>query len=159
MIDGPLLLGADIGTTTAKAGVFDLEGNQLAFADRGYGIERPQPDWAEQDPQSWWRAFVETVEALAVEVDLSRVRAVGICSQVNTHVFVDADGVELAPAIVWQDQRATEDAGALTAQLAGNGTGAEAAIDASALVARAAWMRRHRSDVWGATRWILSPKD
>jgi xylulokinase len=159
MPDGPLLLGADIGTTTAKAGVFDLEGNQLAFADRGYGIERPQPDWAEQDPKSWWHAFVETVEALAVDVDLSRVRAVGICSQVNTHVFVDANGVELAPAIVWQDQRATEDAVALTAQLAGNGTGAEATIDASALVARAAWMRRHRSDVWEATRWILSPKD
>src|SRR5205809_4207434 len=145
MADGALLLGADIGTTTAKAGVFDLDGTELAFADRRYGIERPQPDWAEQDPQSWWQAFVETVEALAGDVDLSRVRAVGICSQVNTHVFVDRDGAELAPAIVWQDQRAAEDAVTLTAQLAGNGTGAETTIDASALVARASWMRRHRS--------------
>ena len=159
MADGALLLGADIGTTTAKAGVFDLDGNQLAFADRGYGIQRPQPDWAEQDPHAWWRAFVEAVEVLAVNVDLSRVRAVGICSQVNTHVFVDADGVELAPAIVWQDQRAAADAAALTAQLAGNGTGSLDTIDASALVARASWMRRHRSDLWEATRWILSPKD
>jgi xylulokinase len=159
MSDGALLLGADIGTTTAKAGVFDLDGSQLAFAARSYGIDRAQPDWAEQDPAAWWRVFVEAVEALALDVDLSRVRAVGICSQVNTHVFVGADGVELAPAIVWQDQRAAEEAAALTVRLAGNGMRPEAKIDASALVARASWMRGHRTDVWEATRAILSPKD
>jgi xylulokinase len=159
MSDRPLLLGADIGTTTAKAGIFELDGNPLAFADFGYAIERPQPDWAEQDPRDWWRAFVKVVDALAADADLSRIRAVGICSQVNTHVFVDADGLDLAPAIVWQDQRAAEDAAALTAQLAENGAGPDEKVDASALVARAAWMQGHRSDVWEATRWILSPKD
>ncbi len=105
MSDRALLLGADIGTTAAKAGLFDLAGNPLALADSGYAIERPQPDWAEQDPRVWWQAFVDVVDALGAEADLSRVRAVGICSQVNTHVFVDADGADLAPAIVWQDQR------------------------------------------------------
>lgn len=159
MSDRALLLGADIGTTAAKAGLFDLAGNPLALADSGYAIERPQPDWAEQDPRVWWQAFVDVVDALGAEADLSRVRAVGICSQVNTHVFVDADGADLAPAIVWQDQRAAEDASALTAQLAENGGAPEEGLDASALVARASWMRRHRSDVWEATRWILSPKD
>src|SRR6266545_8418551 len=140
MSDRALFLGADIGTTAAKAGLFDLAGNPLALADSGYVIERPQPDWAEQDPRVWWQAFVDVVDALGAEADLSRVRAVGICSQVNTHVFVDADGADLAPAIVWQDQRAAEDASALTAQLAKNGGAPEEGLDASALVARASWM-------------------
>ncbi len=33
------------------------------------------------------------------------VAAIGICSQVNTHVFVDADLAPVHPAISWQDQR------------------------------------------------------
>jgi xylulokinase len=159
MADGALLLGADVGTTTAKAGVFDVDGRLLAFADSAYGIERPQADWAEQDARTWWQAFVDIVEALARDVDVSRIRAVGICSQVNTHVFVGANGADLAPAILWQDQRAATEAEALTARLAGAGADSELTIDGSALVARAAWMQRHRPDVWEATRWILSPKD
>jgi xylulokinase len=155
MADGALLLGVDVGTTTAKAGVFEVDGRLLALADSAYGIDRRQPDWAEQDPRTWWQAFVDLVEALAADVDVARIRAVGICSQVNTHVFVGADGAELAPAIVWQDQRAADEGAALTAELADSNE----RIDASALVARAAWMQRYRSDVWEATRWILSPKD
>jgi xylulokinase len=155
MPEGPLLLGVDVGTTTAKAGVFDLDGRLLSFADSHYGIDRPQSDWAEQDPRTWWQAFVRIVDALAAGVDVTRIRAVGICSQVNTHVFLGEDGAELAPAIVWQDQRAANEAAALTALLAE----AEVTVDASALVARAAWMQRYRGDVWETTRWILSPKD
>ena len=41
------------------------------------------------------------------------VAAVGLVSQVNTHVFVDAEGEALAPAIVWQDGRCAEDAARL----------------------------------------------
>jgi xylulokinase len=159
MADGALLLGADVGTTTAKAGVFDVDGRLLAFGESGYSIERPQPDWAEQDPRTWWQAFVDVVDGLAADVDIGLIRAVGICSQVNTHVFVGRGGAELAPAIVWQDQRAADEAAALTAQLAEAGADSEDRVDASALVARAAWMRRYRTDVWEATRWILSPKD
>ena len=40
---------------------------------------------------------------------------IGLCSQVNTHVFVDAAGEALAPAIVWQDGRCAEDAARLDA--------------------------------------------
>ena len=46
------------------------------------------------------------------------VRAIGICSQVNTHVFVDAAGEALRPAITWQDQRCGEIALELAGRLA-----------------------------------------
>ena len=41
------------------------------------------------------------------------IAGIGLCSQVNTHVFVDAHGEALAPAIIWQDGRCAEDAATL----------------------------------------------
>jgi len=37
-------------------------------------------------------------------------RQIGICSQVNTHVFVDGAGEPVRPAITWHDGRAAPDA-------------------------------------------------
>src|SRR5215216_3320128 len=105
MADG-ILLGFDVGTTAAKGGAFDLDGNLLALAERSYGIDRPRPGWAEQDPEQWWRALLAVLAELRGDADLDRTVGIAVCSQVNTHVFVDADGVPVAPAIVWQDQRA-----------------------------------------------------
>lgn len=46
---GPLyVVGVDGGTEGIRAGVFDLEGNALAFASTSYSTIFPQPGWAEQ---------------------------------------------------------------------------------------------------------------
>jgi xylulokinase len=132
-LSGGRIIGVDLGTTTLKAGVFELDGTLLATAEVAYPIERPHPDWAEQDPDAWLGALDSALGSL----DADGVAAIGICSQVNTHVFVDADGRALRPAILWQDQR----------------TGG------SSLVGRAEWVKREEPEVWEATRWILSPKD
>jgi xylulokinase len=141
-----LLVGFDVGTTAAKGGAFDLDGNLLAIAERSYRIERPRPGWAEQDPEEWWRAMLGVLDELRRDVDVGRTAGIGVCSQVNTHVFVDADGAPLGPAIVWQDQRCAS-------------ISTELGVDASFLLARAAWFREHRPDEWPCVRWILSPKD
>ena len=49
----------------------------------------------------------------STEIPLDAVEGIGLCSQVNTHVFVDANGKALAPAIIWQDGRCAEDAATL----------------------------------------------
>jgi xylulokinase len=126
------VVGVDLGTTALKAGLFDLDGTLLALSEVGYPIDRPQPGYAEQDPDAWLAALDEALSALSGDV-----AAIGICSQVNTHVFVDSDFTPLRPAIVWQDQR----------------------CGGSSLVSRADWVRGEEPEVWEATRWILSPKD
>lgn len=44
----PYVIGVDGGTEGIRAGVFDLEGNALAFASCPYATNFPQPGWAEQ---------------------------------------------------------------------------------------------------------------
>ncbi len=137
----PELVGVDLGTTALKAGLFDLEGNLLATAESSYEISRPRPDRAEQDPEAWLRALDGVLGELG-----GAPAAIGICSQVNTHVFVDESGAPLRPAIVWQDQRSAEVASELD-------------VPASFLPARAEWVRREEPEVWERTRYVLSPKD
>ena len=110
-----LLLGLDVGTTSVKAGLFDVAGRQVAAAGREYRLAHPAPDRAEIDPEAWWSAAVSAVrEALASSgADPSSVAAMAVSSQGETVVAVDAAGRPLGPALVWLDNRATAEARAL----------------------------------------------
>jgi xylulokinase len=149
-----LVVGVDLGTTALKAGLFDLKGNQLGLAEAGYPISRPRPDWAEHDPDAWMGALAEVLAELAHDAGGRRAAAIGICSQVNTHVFVDGRGEPLRPAILWQDQRCAEVTAELNAASAGR-----FAFAPSFVVPRAEWLRREEAALWECTRYVLSPKD
>jgi len=58
------LLAVDLGTSGVKAGVIDLEGMLLGFADRAYPlIEAGGPGWVEQDAALWWSSAREAMRA------------------------------------------------------------------------------------------------
>jgi xylulokinase len=158
-----LFLGLDVGTTTIKGAAFDAEGRLVAHAARPYPTARPAPGIVEQDPRHWVEGVRAVFDALTAEGRAERVAGVGLCSQVNTDVFVDGEGGPLAPAIGWQDNRAAGDAAALDAGVSPGERlawwGAPLPIGASHVLARMAWMARERPDIFAATRHVLSPKD
>jgi xylulokinase len=158
-----VVIGFDLGTSTAKGAAFDLSGRLLAQAAIGYASHRPHPGWAEQNPDEWWHAFLGVVTKLGQSVPLSSVAAIGVCSQVNSHVAVDSRGRHVGPAITWQDQRCAEVARELDSSISDDNRhriwGRPAKVDASSLIARSAWLRRNRADQWNQVRWLLSPKD
>lgn len=157
------LLGLDIGTTKVKGAIFAPGRGVVASADHPHATARARSGWSEQDASAWQRAVAAVLAELGRRADLAAVGSVGICSQVNTHLFVDAHGDPLAPAITWQDGRCGDVAAELDERL-DDATrrriwGEPYNVDASYLVARAVWMERERPDVWERTRWVLSPKD
>jgi xylulokinase len=160
---GDLFLGFDVGTTTIKGALFDIEGRLVAQAGRPYPIFRPAPGVVEQNPRDWTDGIIQTMDALLIGDRLERVTAVGLCGQANTDVFVGADGAPLAPAIAWQDNRAAPEAADLDATVTEGDKiawwGAPLPIGASHVLARMAWMARTRPEVFAATRYVLSPKD
>lgn len=158
-----LFLGIDIGTTAVKAALFDHEGTSVTSWRRDYPTRRAPGGIVEQDPQDWLDGIAAAIDAFERETDLHAVRAIGICSQVNTHVFVASDGRALAPALVWQDTRAASEAAELAATITRDESdrwwGSPVPVDASHALARMEWMRRTHADLWHKTRYVLSPKD
>ncbi len=163
MAERDLFLGIDVGTTAIKGGLFGADGALVAQASQAYPTSRRTPGIVEQNPQHWVDGVVAVMDAILGQGRAARVAAVGLCSQVNTDVFVGADGRALAPAIAWQDNRAAADAAKLDAAFPPQDRiawfGAPLPIGASHVLARMAWMKRERPDVFAATRAVLTPKD
>ena len=60
------ILAVDVGSTSARAGMFDAAGRCLARAEAGFATARPHPDHAEHSWAEIWRAVcVATSAALA----------------------------------------------------------------------------------------------
>lgn len=109
-----LLLGIDIGTSSAKAVLFDSEtGSTLATAGREYPILRPAPDRAEQRPEDWWAASVEVTRRVLADADGRDVAAISLTGQMHGVVLLDSHGIPLGDAIIWNDQRSVEEVRAL----------------------------------------------
>lgn len=157
------LIGIDVGTTAVKAVLLDESGNRLAQFAEAYPVTRSQPGFAEQNPSDWLRAVFTGLQTFARDHDVSGLRGIGICSQVNTHVFLGEDGVPLLPAITWQDTRSALDAAALEAltnpEEKTRWFGGPMPIDASHALARMAYVRRVHPEIWARTRHVLLPKD
>lgn len=157
------MVGIDVGTTTTKVAAFTLDGRLVGAHTTGYPIARPRPGWAEQNPLDWWRGCVTGLRAVLAGVPVDAVRSVGIVSQVNTHVFVDARLRPLAPAVIWQDQRCAPVARELDARFTAEEKtriwGRPIVLDASFVGARAEWFAREEPSAWARTRWVLGPKD
>jgi xylulokinase len=157
------LIGIDVGTTATKAVLLDGSGNRLESFARSYPIARPQPGQAEQAPEDWMNAVLGALTQFADRHDLSGLAGIGLCSQVNTHVFVGHDGQPLLPAITWQDTRAAPDAAALEAQVSAaektEWFGGPIPIDASHALSRMAHVARLSPEIWARTAHVLLPKD
>lgn len=155
-----MLIGIDVGTTAVKAALFDAGGQVLRRFGERYPTTRPQPGHVEQDPALW----IDLVRRALVSLsDGVTVTAVGLCSQVNTHVFCDDRGNALLPAFTWQDTRCADDAAALDAKVAFDDKirwwRAPLPVDASHVLARMAHVARTAPEVWARTRYVMAPKD
>ena len=100
-----LILAADFGSSSVKAGLFTLDLSLVASASAVYPTERPRPGHAEQHPERLWEAFRSVCAALLGEADGSgeRIAVIGISSHYPSMLPVDASGAALFPAQTWMD--------------------------------------------------------
>ncbi|WP_407303956.1 glycerol kinase GlpK [Acinetobacter sp.] len=113
------LLALDQGTTSSRAIIFNEHGQVQATAQREINIQTPHSGWVEQDAQEIWTTQIAVVQqALASARILAKdIKAIGLTNQRETTVIWDKrNSKPLAPAIIWQDRRATEWCNQLTRQ-------------------------------------------
>jgi xylulokinase len=150
------LVGLDVGTTGVKAVAISPDGEVLATDEESYPLSTPNPGWAEQDPELWWRA----AEAVLTRLPFGEVR-LGLSGQMHGLVCLDEADRVLRPAILWNDQRTAAECAEIEERI-----GLERLIELTgnrALTGFTApkllWLRRHEPEVYARTRRILLPKD
>jgi len=106
------VLALDQGTTSSRAIVFDRDGNIRSVRQREFAQHFPRPGWVEHDAEEIWRTqLAVAVEAIdAAELEPPRIAGIGITNQRETTVVWErSTGRAIAPAIVWQDRRTSEE--------------------------------------------------
>lgn len=109
-----LLLGIDIGTSSIKVSVVNIQ-TQLCVASAQYpdteiGIISLHPGWAEQSPDIWWEHVQMAILKLHAQhrYNPKDIAAIGIAYQMHGLVIVDKNQQVLRNSIIWCDSRAVE---------------------------------------------------
>lgn len=109
---GRYLLGLDIGSSSVKAALLDIETGKpaaIAFSPSSeMPISSPHPGYAEQYPEMWWHEMINALALLKRQVAWKKdeVEAIGISYQMHGLVCVDKDLKPIRPSIIWCDSRA-----------------------------------------------------
>ncbi|WP_419728584.1 FGGY-family carbohydrate kinase [Lichenicola sp.] len=112
------VIGVDVGTGSARAGVFSLDGTMLAQASRPIRIWRPQPEFVQQSTADIWAAVCMSVQQAIAGAGPITVRGIGFDATCSLVVVDEAGGpVSIGPdeapdqdVIVWMDHRAGAEA-------------------------------------------------
>ena len=156
------VMGIDVGTGSARAGIFDLKGKTVAMASAGYPLSTPYNGWAEQAPEDWWTALcAASREAVAKSgVDPGDIIGISMDATCCTVVAADENYKPLRPAIMWMDVRAAEQAGRIAAmddpalKYCGFGN-----LSAEWMPCKALWLKENEPECYTLARRIVESVD
>ena len=103
----PRVIGVDSSTQSCKVLVVDVASGEILSE-----ATTPHPEGSEIDPEYWWSALRNSLD----QVDTSGVEAISIGAQQHGLVALDARGVVLRPALLWNDTRSAPQAERLIAE-------------------------------------------
>ncbi len=159
------LLAVDVGTGSARAGIFDLSGRQLARCVVPISVHSPLPKHMEQDSEEIWAAVCAAVKAALAEsgVEPHTVLAIGFDATCSL-VVRDRNGKPLAishedrpglDTILWMDHRAiaeTDLCNAIADPLLERFGGR---LSVEMQIPKLLWLKTHRPDLWAACGQIF----
>ena len=154
-----VVIGVDVGSSGTCSQAIDDSGALLASAYRSYDVSYVQPGWADQDPEAWMKAVIETVAETRAAVPRRRISAIGFGSQLDGLVAIDNAGKALRPALIWMDKRAGQECDELAKALdlgwLSKTSGCN--LDAGHIAAKIVWLQRNEREVFAATRSFALP--
>jgi len=107
-----LLLGFDIGSSSVKASLLDVDSGKSiaskALPEVEMPINSPEKGWAEQDPEMWWTYIQQVSKHVLNQANVKKgeLKSIGIAYQMHGLVVVDKDQNVLRSSIIWCDSRA-----------------------------------------------------
>ena len=73
-------IGIDVGTSATKSVLFDETGKIIISNSSEYELIQPHNGWAQQRPNDWKNAAVETLKSIAQKVNVEEINAWSCCA-------------------------------------------------------------------------------
>ncbi|MFC4025623.1 gluconokinase [Oceanobacillus longus] len=107
-----LVIGLDIGTTSAKAVVFDLKGKLIAETEEMITTYYLKTGWVEQNPQEVENACRLAMKNVIQKVNVEQYEllATGISCAMHSLICMDENLEPLSDMLIWSDGRSSEQA-------------------------------------------------
>ncbi|MDI7860391.1 FGGY-family carbohydrate kinase [Rhizobiaceae bacterium n13] len=152
------VIAVDIGTGSARAGVFDRDGRLLAKTEHPIVMNRPKENHAEHDSEDIWGAVCESVRESreASGIDVGRIAAIGFdatCSLVvrdrdGCQISVSTEGDSCFDTIVWLDHRALREAEFCTKSAHRVMEHSGHFMSPEMQIPKLMWLKRNMPDTW-----------
>ena len=163
------ICAVDVGTGSARAGIFDRNGRLLGRGEHPIAMNRASPNHAEHDSEDIWRAVCRAMQAAMAKAGSRPAQIAGLsfdatCSLVvrgeaGRQVGVSTAGGDNWDTIVWLDHRALAEADECTA------TGHPVldfiggVMSPEMQTPKLMWLKRRMPDAWAAARHFLDLAD
>jgi xylulokinase len=148
-----LVAGVDSSTQSCKVLVVDADDGSVVRSGSA-----KHPAGTEVDPEAWWTALQEAIEAAG---GLDDVEAVSVGGQQHGMVALDTDGQVVRPALLWNDTRSAGAASDLVDELGpdewARATGS--VLVASFTVTKLRWLADHEPENAARVAAVALPHD
>ena len=160
------MLGFDVGSSSVKASLVDIESGECAasafYPSEEAPIKALKTGWAEQDPEMWWaNAKLSLADIMAkTGAKGSDIKGIGISYQMHGLVCVDRQMRPVRDSIIWCDSRAVP-----YGEEAFQALGADYCLGhllnspGNFTAAKLAWVRQNEPDVFDRIYKIMLPGD
>lgn len=160
------LLGFDVGSSSVKASLVDIDNGQCAasafYPETEAPIKAINSGWAEQGPEMWWHNAKLALKKIMAETGCKGedIQGIGISYQMHGLVCVDKDLKPLRDSIIWCDSRAVP-----YGERAFNKLGADYCLShllnspGNFTAAKLAWVRENEPQLFEQIYKIMLPGD
>jgi xylulokinase len=159
------MLAHDIGTTGNKASLYQMDGQLVDSHYYPYQTFYPKPSYVEQDPDDWWKAFINSTQQVLSNANISPDQIMGLSfsGQMMAGIPVDKHGNILQkPVILWADFRSVKQAEEIKEKVGWESfyhiTGAGMEIPLYP-IAKLLWIKENLPEVYQKTHKFLGVKD
>ena len=142
----PAYVGIDLGSTGCRAVAINQDAEIIAQSEAPIPAATRKENQFTQDPTRWWKAVSDCLESIVGQIDARAVRAIAVDGTSGTMLLTDERGSPVTPAIMYNDQRAMEQAQRIDA-VAGPNSGA---LGPTSTLAKLLWLQDRKLDARAA---------
>jgi gluconokinase len=149
-----VVIGLDVGTTSAKAVAFDAECRAFGDAEGGYPLLEPEHGHAEQDPERVVGAALDVLRdaAGAAREHGARIAGISVSTAMHALVGLDGDGRPLTRLVTWADTRAAGQAERLRSEHPDLHGRTGTPLHPMAPLSKIMWFAEHEPETFAAVR-------